>query len=669
MKKIISLSLWAVLFIWLCNGYTYYCYDGKYPPDDYNYDECIRDKERTENFHDLYFKWSNIVIQGWNVEEWIKYLEEALEYADEWDKLMVKNMLWQAYYSVAHVKFQKTAYPEAIDYYKKYLKLYENDADTLYNIGVSYVKMWEYKEGIDYLKKAKKYSLDLELDKDIDSALSLANELTEITENMKTQVTNDKYNYRQTYLSWLNIYAAWELLPKYPYSVTIAVIDDWVNINHPDLTNNIWTNSKEIPWNWIDDDKNWYIDDYNGWNFFGNVNSGQPNWSHGTMVAWIIAAKTNNSIWIAWITPSVKIMPLIVFDYKGDANANWIINAIDYAIDNWADIINLSLWWSQFEYTDIYDRVFQKAYDNWVIVVIAAWNWDVLSNKKSWVNTSVNSVSPVCNKANLKNIIWVGSLTKKGNISDWSNYGDCIDFYAFGEWIYSTTINSWDDPYTSWTWTSFSAPIVAGIIWLWYNKYWKINPENVYNALKNSTEWNIINAEKYLKELQGSAWELSDAILWMNSQWLTIYSDPINFMAENWLRRDEAAKFFVQYAKQVMWKIPNYFDTSCKFNDLNKAWPDLKDIVVESCQLWLFQWHNGKFMPTDKLTNAQAITVFMRLIDWYKDETWTHYANEYYKKAQQLWLLSWTPLNNSDNFDRYTTRWDVAKMLFRWQKQ
>lgn len=163
--------------------------------------------------------------------------------------------------------------------------------------------------------------------------------------------------------------------------------------------------------------------------------------------------------------------------------------------------------------------------------------------------------------------------------------------------------------------------------------------------------------------------ELNQAITWMYEKWLTVFNEPTSFMAYNWLRRDEAAKFYVQYAKQVMWRTPDYSKQWCNFKDLDKARPDLKDVIVESCQLWLFQWNNWKFMPTQQLTNAQAITVFMRLREWYKDEKGSHFANNYYESAHSQWLLYDTPLDNRENFDKYTTRWDVAKMLFRWQKQ
>ena len=73
-------------------------------------------------------------------------------------------------------------------------------------------------------------------------------------------------------------------------------------------------------------------------------------------------------------------------------------------------------------------------------------------------------------------------------------------------------------------------------------------------------------------------------------------------------------------------------------------------------------------MPDQLLTNAQALTVFMRLREWYKDESGSHFANNYYESAHAQWFLFDTPLDNKANFDTNTTRWDVAKMLFRGQE-
>ena len=107
-------------------------------------------------------------------------------------------------------------------------------------------------------------------------------------------------------------------------------------------------------------------------------------------------------------------MPLRVFDFKGNAREESIIKAMGYAISHNANIINLSLGQSQFAYSSKYDDVMKKAYDNGIIVVVAAGNGDVLSYSSSGVNTTVNPLSPVCNNGgNNKYSIGVESLDQK----------------------------------------------------------------------------------------------------------------------------------------------------------------------------------------------------------------------------------------------------------------
>lgn len=168
--------------------------------------------------------------------------------------------------------------------------------------------------------------------------------------------------------------------------VIVAIIDDGININHPDLLDSIWVHPKAKYW----DSK--IIDFVWDW-----LPENLPVWEHGTMIAWIIWAKQNNNEWIAWISKNVVFMPLRVFDSKWNAKEENIIKAIEYAINNWANIINLSLWSTQFNYSNKYDEVIKKAFDNWVIVVIAAWNWDILSWQNTWINLTNNPISPVCN--------------------------------------------------------------------------------------------------------------------------------------------------------------------------------------------------------------------------------------------------------------------------------
>jgi hypothetical protein len=120
----------------------------------------------------------------------------------------------------------------------------------------------------------------------------------------------------------------------------------------------------------------------------------------------------------------------------------------------------------------------------------------------------------------------------------------------------------------------------------------------------------------------GSAISLLDnAITWAYTKKLTIYLNADGFKPENNIRRDEAAKFFVNFAKLVGKTSYTLNVNQCQFSDINKTRTDLREIVVESCRLGIFKGSNGKFNPTGNLTNAEAVAVLMRIIDGYQEES------------------------------------------------
>lgn len=134
---------------------------------------------------------------------------------------------------------------------------------------------------------------------------------------------------------------------------------------------------------------------------------------------------------------------------------------------------------------------------------------------------------------------------------------------------------------------------------------------------------------------------LDDAVTWMNTNGLTIFTNTTDYKPNNYIRRDEAAKMYVKLAK--LQNKTTYTKTAeqCQFSDLNDAHADLKDIIVESCRLWIFQWSAGKFMPKSSITNEQAVTVLVRILVGFQSETGvTSRSDNYYKKANELWLLS-----------------------------
>src|SRR3989338_1596502 len=131
--------------------------------------------------------------------------------------------------------------------------------------------------------------------------------------------------------------------------IIVAVVDTGVDYAHEDLDANNWVNTAETAGNNVDDDANGYVDDYYGYDFIGSLytsidpdNNPQDEHSHGTHVSGIIAAE-NNTVGVRGIAPSAQIMPVKVLDSSGYGFDSTIADGIRYAVDNGADVINLSL--------------------------------------------------------------------------------------------------------------------------------------------------------------------------------------------------------------------------------------------------------------------------------------------------------------------------------------
>ena len=143
--------------------------------------------------------------------------------------------------------------------------------------------------------------------------------------------------------------------------VIIAVIDTGVAYNHPDLDDgldsNIWTNDVElngIPG--IDDDGNGYVDDIYGWDFVGEDNDPTDFYAHGIHVAGTVAAIGSNATGITGVNWLASIMPLRIFGAFGYGDAAKAIEAIFYAVDNGARVINAS-WGGEGFSQALYDAI------------------------------------------------------------------------------------------------------------------------------------------------------------------------------------------------------------------------------------------------------------------------------------------------------------------------
>lgn len=239
-------------------------------------------------------------------------------------------------------------------------------------------------------------------------------------------------------------------------AVVIAVIDTGVDLGHPDLASKIWNNpgetgldgnGKDKRTNDVDDDNppDGYVDDWHGWDFVNGANDPQDDNGHGTHVAGIAAAASNNGVGVAGVAWGARVMPLKVLDNTGSGSESDVAAAMVWAADHGARIINLSL--GAPSPSSVMEDAVNYAYLNGVTVVAAAGNAGSLG---------------VLYPAAYDNALAVASTNASNNRSSFSNYGPEIDLAAPGSSIYSTYWNG-GSTYATLSGTSMATPHVAGV--------------------------------------------------------------------------------------------------------------------------------------------------------------------------------------------------------------
>ncbi len=244
-------------------------------------------------------------------------------------------------------------------------------------------------------------------------------------------------------LKQLNLHRLWQQAVTRFQPVKIAVIDDAFAIDHEDLAGNI-----QLAYNALDGSDNarpdQCIDESVGLTFEG----------HGTNILGVLGAVSDNGIGIDGASNNAHIYPIrISCNYTVAAE----LAAIEWAIANDVDIISLSYGGPMF--SELERQALQQAFAKEILIVVAAGNYDIDNDR----------IADYPSGLDLPNIIAVAATNTQNNLSSWSQWGQTsVDIAAPGEMIGSTLVSSAVDSYQEYianaSGTSFSAPLVAGVL-------------------------------------------------------------------------------------------------------------------------------------------------------------------------------------------------------------
>lgn len=286
-------------------------------------------------------------------------------------------------------------------------------------------------------------------------------------------------------LAKINASTAWDITTGNDQTI-VAVIDSGFALSHEDLSSRWYINGGEsgttqsggrcwtgIPvskqTNSCDDDNNGYVDDWRGWSFTNNDNNPQTGRinptgdgiRHGTEVAGIVGASGNNGIGIATLNWNTKIMPLQALTDDGIGYTSSITAAIYYAVDNGANVINLSL--GAYASDPALKNAVDYATARGVVIVAAAGNCGETGGDEC----SSVAVGTIAYPAAYPDVIAVGATTSSDQRASFGSYGAALDVSAPGYGVPSSTSWSAGNPTSLYSGalygTSFASPQVASL--------------------------------------------------------------------------------------------------------------------------------------------------------------------------------------------------------------
>jgi len=286
---------------------------------------------------------------------------------------------------------------------------------------------------------------------------------------------NQQWQYEQTSDFDLDATAAWDIttggVTALGDTIVVCVIDDGLEVSHPDMGANVWYNHGEINGNGIDDDGNGYIDDYRGWNADNNNNdivASSAFQFHGTPVAGIVGAKGNNGVGVSGVNWDVKLMFVVGGGSNADALAAYdyplscrkLYNQTNGASGAFVVATNAS-WGIDNQNCATYAPLVNAMYDT--LGAYGVLNAGATTNS----NTNVDVSGDFPTSCSSDFMVAVTNMQQNGTKVTNAGYGSThVDLGAYGEGTYTIERNQ---SYGSFGGTSGATPHVAGTIGLMYS--------------------------------------------------------------------------------------------------------------------------------------------------------------------------------------------------------
>lgn len=290
-------------------------------------------------------------------------------------------------------------------------------------------------------------------------------------------LTMDSNYTGQWYLHKILAPQAWTISRGSP-DIKVAVVDQAVDIHHPDLREVIWTNPGEIPDNGIDDDGNGYVDDVHGYDVAEDdpdPSPDNPQQTHGTHVAGLVSAKSDNNTGIASIGFNLSIIP-VKSAYSNNVGAEQF-KGVTYAASVGADIISCS--WGARGFSITQKNVIEYAQQQGALVVCSSGN---------------DGKDTLGYPAAYPGVVTVGATTILDRTANFSNYNEKLSVSAPGQNIISTLPNN---QYESYSGTSMATPIVSGLLGLMKSHHPQISNEELKTCLLTTTDPVDIHVAQY----------------------------------------------------------------------------------------------------------------------------------------------------------------------------